>query len=72
MGCGAYVPDPLRKPAADGVAAATFPQESMKATIVRPGELGASEIAAWRAMQRSSPDLLNPFLSPASRYQWLG
>ena len=37
----------------------------MKATVVRPDELGASEIAAWCAMQRTTPDLLNPFLSPA-------
>ena len=33
-------------------------------SVVHPEELGASEVAAWRAMQRSSPELANPFLSP--------
>jgi len=36
----------------------------MKVSVIRPDELRASEIAAWRAMQRSSRDLQNPFLSP--------
>jgi CelD/BcsL family acetyltransferase involved in cellulose biosynthesis len=36
----------------------------MKVAVIRPQELGASELAAWRAMQRSTPALLNPFLSP--------
>jgi CelD/BcsL family acetyltransferase involved in cellulose biosynthesis len=33
-------------------------------TVVRPEELRAADIAAWRAMQRSTPSLANPFLSP--------
>jgi CelD/BcsL family acetyltransferase involved in cellulose biosynthesis len=33
-------------------------------TVVRPGELGAAEIAAWHAMQGQTPSLANPFLSP--------
>jgi CelD/BcsL family acetyltransferase involved in cellulose biosynthesis len=36
----------------------------VKVSVVRPQELGASELAAWRAMQRSSPKLVNAFLSP--------
>jgi CelD/BcsL family acetyltransferase involved in cellulose biosynthesis len=36
----------------------------MKIHVVRPSELGASEIAAWRAMQDAQPHLANPFLSP--------
>lgn len=36
----------------------------MKIHVVRPGELGSSEIAAWRAMQDAQPHLANPFLSP--------
>jgi CelD/BcsL family acetyltransferase involved in cellulose biosynthesis len=35
----------------------------MKVTVIRPNELGAAEIAAWRAMQQSSPEFTNPFLS---------
>src|SRR3954452_12698161 len=38
--------------------------DPMKASVVRPQELGAPELAAWRTMQRSSPELVNPFLSP--------
>jgi CelD/BcsL family acetyltransferase involved in cellulose biosynthesis len=36
----------------------------MKVSIVRPDDLGAAEIAAWRTMQRSSPELGNAFLAP--------
>jgi CelD/BcsL family acetyltransferase involved in cellulose biosynthesis len=36
----------------------------MKVSVVRPQELGAPELAAWRAMQQSSRELVNPFLSP--------
>jgi CelD/BcsL family acetyltransferase involved in cellulose biosynthesis len=36
----------------------------MKATIVRPRDLGAAELAAWREIQRRSVDLGNPFLFP--------
>ncbi|WP_336204973.1 GNAT family N-acetyltransferase [Nonomuraea sp. LPB2021202275-12-8] len=32
--------------------------------ILRPRELGLSEIEAWREMQRALPHLANPFLSP--------
>jgi CelD/BcsL family acetyltransferase involved in cellulose biosynthesis len=36
----------------------------MRVTIVRPEELGAAELSAWRAMQRASPHLASPFLAP--------
>jgi CelD/BcsL family acetyltransferase involved in cellulose biosynthesis len=36
----------------------------MKVSVVRPHELGAAELSAWRAMQRASPAFVNPFLSP--------
>jgi CelD/BcsL family acetyltransferase involved in cellulose biosynthesis len=36
----------------------------MNVSVISPHELGASEIDAWRAMQRSTPALENPFLSP--------
>jgi CelD/BcsL family acetyltransferase involved in cellulose biosynthesis len=36
----------------------------VKVSVVCPHELGAAKINAWRAMQRSAPDLMNPFLSP--------
>jgi len=32
--------------------------------VCRPDELGASEITAWQAMQRATPAIANPFLSP--------
>ena len=32
--------------------------------LAAPGELGPAEISAWRSMQRASPPLANPFLSP--------
>jgi CelD/BcsL family acetyltransferase involved in cellulose biosynthesis len=35
----------------------------MQISIVRPGDLGLDDIAAWRAMQRCTPALANPFLS---------
>ncbi|GAA2267660.1 GNAT family N-acetyltransferase [Nonomuraea roseoviolacea subsp. roseoviolacea] len=35
----------------------------MKITVVRPGELGESERARWRALQKADPSLDNPFLS---------
>ena len=38
--------------------------EAVKITVIRPAELGAAEINAWRDMQRSSESLANPFLSP--------
>jgi CelD/BcsL family acetyltransferase involved in cellulose biosynthesis len=31
---------------------------------IRPPELSAADIDAWRAMQRAQPHLANPFLSP--------
>ena len=36
----------------------------MRIAVIHPGELGPAEIAAWRSMQRASPSLANPFLSP--------
>jgi CelD/BcsL family acetyltransferase involved in cellulose biosynthesis len=36
----------------------------MQVHLVRPDELGPAEIAAWQAMQRATPSLANPFLSP--------
>jgi CelD/BcsL family acetyltransferase involved in cellulose biosynthesis len=36
----------------------------MKVTVIRPHELGATEISAWRTMQQSSPEFTNAFLSP--------
>jgi CelD/BcsL family acetyltransferase involved in cellulose biosynthesis len=36
----------------------------MRVSVVRPQDLGATELAAWRAMQRSSPRFVNAFLSP--------
>jgi CelD/BcsL family acetyltransferase involved in cellulose biosynthesis len=36
----------------------------MKVSVVRPDELGAPELAGWRTMQRSSGELVNPFLAP--------
>jgi CelD/BcsL family acetyltransferase involved in cellulose biosynthesis len=36
----------------------------VRIAVVRPGELGPAEIAAWHAMQGQTPALANPFLSP--------
>lgn len=36
----------------------------MRISVLRPDELGPGDIAAWHAMQRSTPSLGNPFLSP--------
>src|SRR5215468_8487022 len=36
----------------------------MRVLLTRPGELGLSEVREWRAMQRATPSLNNPFLSP--------
>jgi CelD/BcsL family acetyltransferase involved in cellulose biosynthesis len=33
-------------------------------SLIHPSELGPAEIAAWHAMQRDTPSLANPFLSP--------
>jgi CelD/BcsL family acetyltransferase involved in cellulose biosynthesis len=35
----------------------------MRVHLVHPSELSPAEIAAWQAMQRTSPSLSNPFLS---------
>ncbi|MBO2450514.1 GNAT family N-acetyltransferase [Actinomadura barringtoniae] len=35
----------------------------MDVSVIRPRELGAPELAAWRCMQESAPRLANPFLS---------
>jgi CelD/BcsL family acetyltransferase involved in cellulose biosynthesis len=36
----------------------------MQISVVRPGELGQNEIAAWRCMQRKTASLASPFLCP--------
>jgi CelD/BcsL family acetyltransferase involved in cellulose biosynthesis len=36
----------------------------MKASVIRPEDLGAGELRAWRLMQRSDPDFDSAFLSP--------
>lgn len=36
----------------------------MRVDVVHPGDLGPDEISAWHAMQRATPSLANPFLSP--------
>lgn len=36
----------------------------LRATVVRPGELGTSEVERWRELAASHPDLQNPFLTP--------
>ncbi|GAA4077375.1 GNAT family N-acetyltransferase [Nonomuraea soli] len=36
----------------------------MRLTVVRPRELGETEIARWRALQQADPALDTPFLSP--------
>lgn len=33
-------------------------------TVIRPHELSAADLEAWRGMQRAQPHLANPFLSP--------
>jgi CelD/BcsL family acetyltransferase involved in cellulose biosynthesis len=37
---------------------------TVRVFLTRPDELGPAETAAWRAMQRATPSLANPFLSP--------
>jgi hypothetical protein len=39
-------------------------RDKLKISVVRPGELGPGEIAAWLSMQRQTPALANPFLCP--------
>jgi len=36
----------------------------MQITVVRPGELGASELDRWRQLQQAQPRLQSPFLAP--------
>ncbi len=36
----------------------------MQISVIRPGELGTAEIAAWHSLQARSDSLTNPFLSP--------
>jgi CelD/BcsL family acetyltransferase involved in cellulose biosynthesis len=36
----------------------------VKISVVRPADLGASELESWRLMQKTSVGLQNPFLSP--------
>jgi CelD/BcsL family acetyltransferase involved in cellulose biosynthesis len=37
----------------------------MRVHVIHPSELGPGEIAVWRAMQRATQSLSNPFLSPS-------
>jgi CelD/BcsL family acetyltransferase involved in cellulose biosynthesis len=37
----------------------------MRIDVVRPSELGPDELAHWRRIQHSHPDLASPFLSPS-------
>jgi CelD/BcsL family acetyltransferase involved in cellulose biosynthesis len=37
---------------------------AIKATVVRPQDLGPPELAAWHAMRRAQPELGSPFLAP--------
>jgi CelD/BcsL family acetyltransferase involved in cellulose biosynthesis len=39
-------------------------QNSVTVHLIRPGELGPTEIATWHSMQRATPPLADPFLSP--------
>jgi CelD/BcsL family acetyltransferase involved in cellulose biosynthesis len=39
-------------------------EKPVQISVTRPSELGSGEIAAWRAMQRQTSSLANPFLSP--------
>jgi CelD/BcsL family acetyltransferase involved in cellulose biosynthesis len=36
----------------------------VRVSLIHPSELGESEIAAWHSMQRATPSLDNPYLSP--------
>ena len=36
----------------------------MRVLLICPDELSSAEIAAWHSMQRATPSLANPFLSP--------
>jgi CelD/BcsL family acetyltransferase involved in cellulose biosynthesis len=36
----------------------------VQVSLIHPSELGESEIAAWHSMQRATPSLDNPYLSP--------
>lgn len=37
---------------------------TVRVSVIRPHDLGPAEIAAWQSMQRVTPSLANPFLSP--------
>lgn len=37
---------------------------TVRVVLIRPGELGPAEIAAWQSMQQATPSLANPFLTP--------
>ncbi len=39
-------------------------KDNVKTSVIHPKELGGAELAAWRAMQRSTPELAHPFLAP--------
>ncbi|MFK4100569.1 GNAT family N-acetyltransferase [Streptomyces sp. NPDC019531] len=36
----------------------------MTVTVLAPNRLGTADVAAWQALQRATPDLASPFLSP--------
>lgn len=36
----------------------------MRVDLIHPCDLGAAEVASWHGMQRASPSLANPFLTP--------
>ena len=36
----------------------------MRITVALPGELGEPELVTWRAFQRQTPTLDNPFMAP--------
>jgi CelD/BcsL family acetyltransferase involved in cellulose biosynthesis len=36
----------------------------MRVDLIHPGDLGPAEIASWHEMQRATPSLAHPFLSP--------
>jgi CelD/BcsL family acetyltransferase involved in cellulose biosynthesis len=36
----------------------------VRVSLIHPSDLGESEVAAWHAMQRATPALHNPYLSP--------
>jgi CelD/BcsL family acetyltransferase involved in cellulose biosynthesis len=54
-----------RVPARAAGRSITEEQPGVRATVVRPADLGEAELCCWRAFQASSLALQNPFVSPA-------